>query len=57
MIESALDQAIELMRQAQALLDGEHPVIAAHLETVIGLAADRSAALDPGQRAAGSGAA
>lgn len=32
------------MREAQRLVDAEHPVIAAHLESVIGLAGDRQAA-------------
>lgn len=39
--EPPLDQAIELMREAQRLLETGHPVIAAHLETAIGLAVER----------------
>lgn len=45
------------MREAQRLVDGEHPVIAAHLETVVGLAADRSGAIETAPRVIGSGAA
>lgn len=43
-MKSPLDQAVDLMREAQRLVDGEHPIIAAHLETVVGLAVDRSVA-------------
>ncbi len=37
----SLDRAIELMRDAQRLLDHDHPLIAAHLETVIGMAVEQ----------------
>jgi len=50
---SPLEEAIALMRQAQRLVDTEHPVIAAHLETVIGLADDRRRALAEGRPSAG----
>jgi hypothetical protein len=50
--DSPLEQAIKLMREAQQLLDSEHPVIAAHLETAIGLAV-RQAALAERRRVAG----
>ncbi|MDO9490218.1 MAG: hypothetical protein Q7J32_17740 [Sphingomonadaceae bacterium] len=52
MTSPALDHAIDLMREAQRLLEADHPLIAAHLETVIGLAADRARALADGQRLA-----
>ena len=47
---SPLDQAIELMREAQRLLDTDHPVIAAHLETAIGLAVERGGTRADGPR-------
>lgn len=50
MTQSALDHAIELLREAQRLVESDHSVIAAHLETVIGLAADRSVALGSPRR-------
>lgn len=53
MTQSALDRAIELLREAQALVEADHSVIAAHLETVIGLALDRSAAIDDRHSAVG----
>ncbi|MFC3713814.1 hypothetical protein ACFOMD_14655 [Sphingoaurantiacus capsulatus] len=38
---SSLDRAIELIREAQGLLDHDHPIIAAHLETAVGLALEQ----------------
>jgi hypothetical protein len=39
------------MRQAQHLLDRDHPVIAAHLETAIGLAIEQIGEGDCGRAA------
>jgi hypothetical protein len=41
-LSDSVERAIRLMREAQQLLESDSPVLAAHLETVIGIAVEQS---------------